>query len=768
MFINYKHNFFIVIIFIMSTSSYGKLSISELIVYNSASDASANLTFDTNSDGNFAMNTGLNVGPDTGGNTNTINGHTTINTSNNDIDGSLIINMPHAGSKIVFPKNFPDASDPQTSPPTFISSTFYNPSTGLGIYWYGLNNGQGETDLISYGQGGQGGFTFFSTPQVSTNQPDTTLTQIANLYPGGSTIFGNLTISGKDNGIIFSDGTQSGNLPINISQSGNNIKISPGLEVSGNIDILNNSFLTITNNTIKGKLSFDGSYFKMDYGLDLYNDQNGLAILMNGNPGINMTNPGDTTGGGNLKYTSNYFVMDQGLEVNGTLNVNQYDLYISNNGNHGIISFNGSNFDMNTGLDVTGNLTFNYEGCSSTIYVSTTNVGSTNSFIQLNGDGFLFNNTSAKISWGEASNAVIKYNTYGDNNLVITPGLDITGNLNVSDSLLIGSNISGSTLYIGSAYPNFLMIGGSGIIIPSDGQYVFNAGSPLAYLTFSTSSNTFVTNYGLNVNGNLTLFNGQNNGTLSISNDFVMDRGLEVNGTLNIKTGFLLIGDGILSYNTNSDGNFAMNHGLDISGELKIINGTSSAKLSFDGLNFVMGNGLDLYNETTQGAILMSGTNGIMMTIPSGNTGTLKYDNTNFVMNTTGLSITQPDFGFTQMFGIYKYSAFYSVSAYYNTFFKIPNNSSTIIMVVVWGGNYDFTKTWNISLNNTYTINNNIPYNVYAIKELACSVDGGNPTLTWDGNNQRFFFSMTIKGSANINCVVIGSNLIGGMTYEYA
>ena len=61
-------------------ASYGNLSLSELIVYNSAGDASANLTFDTNnSDGNFAMNTGLDINGnlDVTGST-SINNHFTL------------------------------------------------------------------------------------------------------------------------------------------------------------------------------------------------------------------------------------------------------------------------------------------------------------------------------------------------------------------------------------------------------------------------------------------------------------------------------------------------------------------------------------------------------------------------------------------------------------------------------------------------------------------------------------------------------------------
>lgn len=84
---------------------------------------------------------------------------------------------------------------PITIPPSSVAS-------GLGMSWNQLTGSNGEVDLVCYGQGGQGGFSFYSNQIGSTSA-----TPIANMFPNGISFFtdivSNNTFSGQN---YFSNG----------------------------------------------------------------------------------------------------------------------------------------------------------------------------------------------------------------------------------------------------------------------------------------------------------------------------------------------------------------------------------------------------------------------------------------------------------------------------------------------------------------------------------------------------------------------------------
>jgi len=92
-----------------------------------------------------------------------INFNTTINTTNS--------------PQLTFPSNFPITGGTSTAALT-------NNQSGIGLYW-NETEGQGETDIICYGQGSAGGLSIWGGPSFSGNPtpPNTTpVSQIADLW----------------------------------------------------------------------------------------------------------------------------------------------------------------------------------------------------------------------------------------------------------------------------------------------------------------------------------------------------------------------------------------------------------------------------------------------------------------------------------------------------------------------------------------------------------------------------------------------------------
>jgi hypothetical protein len=424
-------------------ATYGNLSLSELIVYNSAGDASANLQFDnTNTDGNFAMNTGLDItggltiingsnsgtisyntaspadlnfsmnhGLDVAGSTNfnglctvngnlnvtgstSINNNLTVNGTNNftgttNISGSsitinggaLTIDMPNGGATITFPGSF------STTTP------IVHPSTGLGIYWNGIQQ-QGETDLISYGQGGVGGFSLFSV----NDSPSSILTLIANFFPNGSTIYSSLDISG--NSLTLSNEGSYSVLSITPGSlaSSTLLGVSTSLQIGSNTTEPN-CYLQIQNGDVSGNLSInatDGN-FDMTTGLDVSGN-----LTLDGS--LNTFSSLDVSGNLNViipnVMTSGIYNYSIDCSVYGTTDTNGYIfLNYFTNTSGGISSMGNSIIIVNI-FSNTGNTSYphqydySYGVISYTVAMDITNGITVLPQINTNSDNYFLNHNS--------------------------------------------------------------------------------------------------------------------------------------------------------------------------------------------------------------------------------------------------------------------------------------------------------------------------------------------------------------------------------------
>ena len=428
---------------------------------------------------------------------------------------------------------------------------------------------------------------------------------------GNIDLSGNLTINGETNinGIIFPDGsiqyvayTGSGD---EVTTGGDNTFTGTNTFTAG-VDICGNLILINDDNDSSGILSFTGdinnNYFAMDKGLELGNT-------------LNIKNGDLLIGGGKLSYNNGSFATDNGLQIGGNLNITSGNLLI----NDATLSFNGTKFIMSNSLDL-------YNENSGTIYMNG-NYGINMRFPSGNVGNLTFNNT----------------------NFAMDKGLDLIGDLNVNNiNMKLGGifsmagnegafisftfnqdNSLGNTFlynnairidYNATSAPYGLLINGPNTL--NDTGY--------GNLSYDTKGDgNFYMNHGVDLNGNLKLFNGDNNAILSIdgnnffkmdksltlfdskgaiyldgesginmkipdsygnygignlkfyNNYFTMDKGLQIDNSILIRNGSLAIGDGILSCDIVSDNNFAMNKGLNINGD----------------------NGLSLYNsvKTTRG-----------------------------------------------------------------------------------------------------------------------------------------------------------------------
>ena len=260
-----------------------------------------------------------------------------------------------------------------------------------------------------------------------------------------------------------------------------------------------------------------------------------------------------------------------------------------------------------------------------------------------------------------------------DGNFAMSTGLDIDGTLNLSETLTIGSS---SSLSPGSTYPDFLMVGGGGFIVSGTGQYVFNAGSPLATLTYnSTTDSNFNMNYGLDINGELNvsgslLIGTSTLGTIlaynSADNHLNLNTPLDLATSINIYDATDTSNYQIFSYNTNdSDGNFAMTTGLDINGELNV---SSTTTLS---------GALSVYN--------------------SGTTSTSTLNSTNL-----SLGVSASSGGSTNNTGIVSYSLQTNANSSPSATFMFTNGGSAIICINCVVGVYSsYSGIWGCSVSTT-------------------------------------------------------------------
>ena len=184
---------------------------------------------------------------------------------------------------------------------------------GLGIIW-DYNPGQGEVDLIGYGGSGPstGGISIYS---YNTNNDSSDASyNIADFWPGGSTIYTGLDISGNGNLTV---GSQTNPLTTNLY---------------GNLNFVNYYGGTITslNNTTYTNLTIDASNVDISGNLFVGSDTN-----------YSSTNLWGTLYLLNTDY--NIAKISFGPEGSGALSCN---------------NLVDNNLYMNTGLDISGNLIF--------------------------------------------------------------------------------------------------------------------------------------------------------------------------------------------------------------------------------------------------------------------------------------------------------------------------------------------------------------------------------------------------------------------------
>ena len=190
-----------------------------------------------------------------------------------------------AGSYIANPNGIIDF-------PTSIPTTNSGNNTGFGIGW-NWSGGNGETDFLSYGQDGPGGFNFYSS------NSSTSPTSIAQFYKSG---------------IYF---------------------YSDGLTLS---NTTNGTSILLQSDTTNNQLDIVGSLSTTD---DIY--LNGLHLSKDVNTsGLNVNNAGLTIGN---TTNGNYVVLESDTINNQQLNVNSR-LYVSNNlsfSNNGTMTIGGLN-----------------------------------------------------------------------------------------------------------------------------------------------------------------------------------------------------------------------------------------------------------------------------------------------------------------------------------------------------------------------------------------------------------------------------------------
>jgi hypothetical protein len=458
------------------------LSLSELIVYNNSSSTSATLQLNSNvipSDGNFAMSTGLDINGNlnvtgstsinnnlTVNGTNSFTGTTNIYGSSIINGGSLTIDMPSGGATITFPVSF------STTTP------IAHPSTGLGIYWNGLTQ-QGEIDLISYGQGGVGGFSLFSV----NDTPSNILTQIANFFPNGSTIYTSLDISGN-HFTLSNEGSYSVlSITPGSFASTTLLGVSTSLQIGSNTTEPN-CYLQIQNGDVSGNLSInanDGN-FAMTTGLDVSGN-----ITLDGS----LTISNSTSSGTLILNSSNIFNMNTGLVASGSISGSEFKI-----GGY-VLGINNNNFAMNAGLTVTGvnNITLdgslNLVGPNSGITFSDgTPLNSSSEIPFVNQPNTFIKKVTLDASLNFSNNYGI---TFSDGSMLTSASgagaggasLSGTNNFTALNTFEAGLDISGALIF---TQQNSLDSGGS----PYVGEFLgisLNASGSNAYLCFPYTNN---------------------------------------------------------------------------------------------------------------------------------------------------------------------------------------------------------------------------------------------------------------------------------------
>ena len=329
-------------------TNYGNLSLSELIVYNNTTGTPGSLTFDTNNDGNFNMNTGLDL-------TGNVNNYFKIDPNNSIIylvtsSGNVNIqsnaDLSLVGSSINLASNNTYFTGLVTG-----SIDMSNPDgTSFGSLSYGTNINSTTDFCMNTGLFLNGGLTFTDVssgyPYATINQSGYNISMNAGLdLNGNEDVSGNLTLDGS---LTISNSTSSGILTLN---SNNNFVMNTGLVVDGTISAaesinVSNGNINVSNGTISASGNISGSEFKIGSYVLGINSSNNFAI----NTGLNVTGTNNITLDGSLNFVNN----------------NNYGIIFSDNStlnSTGKIAFiNESNTftKVNTfdnGLDINGNIT---------------------------------------------------------------------------------------------------------------------------------------------------------------------------------------------------------------------------------------------------------------------------------------------------------------------------------------------------------------------------------------------------------------------------
>ena len=296
-------------------------------------------------------------------------------------------------------------------------------------------------------------------------------------------INGNITFPNANNGIQFSGGTLTfpSSNPLTPSTETNGLGMIWSINGQGETDLIGygGGGYGTGGISIYGYNDFSGndnSTRIADFWPTGSNIYTSLTLSNNSDPSYNSTVSLNAFNSNNI--TDYLSVGGAGILISST---GQYG-FATSSGSYPVLSFNSTsdqNFNLNYGLDINnGGLTIFNDDCSFNIYTNTVIGGGINQFMMVEGSGIGFPNNDSQIvfQYSGAPNAVITYS--GTN----PPGYG---------GLIINTQL-------GLMFAN------------NDAQLVYQAPtgvSGAAYLTFSTISNNFYMNYGLNVAGNFNLSN---------------------------------------------------------------------------------------------------------------------------------------------------------------------------------------------------------------------------------------------------------------------
>jgi len=716
----------------MTTPNYGTLSLSELKVYNNSNTVtSGSLTYNTNNDENFYMNTGL------------------------DVSGNITIKGDDGVNGIIFPDGSKQTSASSGGDVSLTESNTFTGTNTFDVNVVTCNAGldvsenvdiSGNIDLsgnlimnvlgtyIQFPNGSQQTSAYTGSGDVvttdGTNNFTGTNTFDVNVVTcnAGLDVNGNIIMDVSGTYIQFPDGSTQTS-----AASGGDVSLTQPNTFTGTNEFqstftVNNALTNIgqvgTNNTVIGKFALTS----LEGGAD--NTAFGISALTNLTSGSNNVGIGENsnfnvvTGDNNIAIGSNTGVGgDTPDTLSNTIAIGKN--ITSQYGGDMIFGFKDYNVNgdywakftpnsTNNGITLegiyNGSRNFTITAPTSSIYLDAPNINlngtiqSNNTFSgtnTFNGDNGI---RMTKIVEGETDSGNLNYLKIGDSPgyFSMDKGLELSGTLNIKKNFL---------LFLDTTIESF------------QGILKFDNG-------------TFVMDKGLNLSGNLSI-----NGNVFIPPGNSLNVGSDVNASTTNLWGRL----NLLNYDTT---NRAIYWG----------EANDSPSLKFEGGNFIMSNGISLYNETSRGGIYMNGENGITMT-RDGITGRLNFDNTQFVMD-KGLQVNNnlninntssnlypypPSIFGIKIFTLPYYSYLGSISYYFtlsgggiiNIFIPGPPNNAELPATI--------SGTYAYGVNQGFTNGSATKY----FERLGCSTN--DPIITLRNNGDSNTFILDVYFGPDIN-----------------